>query len=259
MNRATLRFLSESLHTDVTVTVFLPKPRPSPIDPKPQPLIGPFPVLYLLHGAFDSAEGYLCNTDVGALADQYGLAIVLPSVSNSFYLDEPEGTRYFTYITEELPSYLCGILPLERRREKTFIGGLSMGGYGAVYAALQKPLQYGKVFSMSGALDIQLTTRFVKTCGGALPAHLRDTKALAGGPYDLAHLLREADSRTIPPMHLSCGEQDYFFSVNRGFYEKAADKGLAVSFEAAPGNHEWAYWRPQLARSVAWVAENNTE
>lgn len=255
MNKVTLQFFSDSLHTDVTVTVLLPKPRPSPLDFNPLPPHGPFPVLYLLHGAFDSAEGYLCNTDAGALADQHGLAVVLPTAGNSFYLDEPEGYPYFTYVTEELPSYLSRVLPLARQREKTFIGGLSMGGYGAVYAALRKPLQYGKVFSMSGALDIKLTTRFVKTCGGAVPAHLRDAKTLAGSPYDLEPLLDAADSGGLPPVRLSCGEQDYFFSTNRTFYEKAVAKGLTVSFEATPGDHEWNYWRPCLARSVAWLME----
>ena len=39
----------------------------------------------------------------------------MPSAGRSFYTDQPNGQKYFTYITEELPRYLrevFGLAPL---------------------------------------------------------------------------------------------------------------------------------------------------
>ena len=43
---------------------------------------------------------------------------------------------------------------LSRRREDTFVAGLSMGGYGALKWALRYPERFAAAASLSGAVDI---------------------------------------------------------------------------------------------------------
>jgi len=253
VNRITCDFPSDSLKTLSRVIVLLPKNRPSPFDMGTAPVYKEYPTLYLLHGAFEDAQQWLWHTELTDLVDSLGMAVVLPNGHNSFYLDDDGGMRYHAYITEELPSYLRTILPLSPKREENFIGGFSMGGYGAVYAALKKPEQYGKVFSMSGSLDICMSSGFTKTCGGVLPTCLRNRKALRGSEYDLVTMVDGAAADRIPPMLLTCGEQDYFLRATKAFYEKAHRNGLPVSLQIGQGDHNWVYWRECLPQCLRWL------
>jgi putative tributyrin esterase len=61
-----------------------------------------------------------------------GLAVVMPRVDRSFYLNEAHGNKYWTFLSEELPEVVRGSFRISTRREDTFVAGLSMGGYGAM-------------------------------------------------------------------------------------------------------------------------------
>src|SRR5512136_2225247 len=99
-------------------------------------------VLYLLHGLSDDASAWQRYTSIETVANAYGLVVVMPSVGRSFYIDQPNGQLYFTYLMEELPHYLSDVFDLAPRREDAFIVGLSMGGYGAFKAALLHPERF---------------------------------------------------------------------------------------------------------------------
>ena len=63
----------------------------------------------------------------------------MPEVQRSFYTTGKVGIDYFHYVADELPA-ICGKwFHLDQRRENTFIAGESMGGYGAVKIALNRP------------------------------------------------------------------------------------------------------------------------
>lgn len=77
----------------------------------------------------------------------------MPEVQRSFYTTGKVGIDYFHYVADELPA-ICGKwFHLDQRRENTFIAGESMGGYGAVKIALNRPEKYEAVASLSGVLD----------------------------------------------------------------------------------------------------------
>ena len=68
--------------------------------------------------------------------------------------DMYRGLAWFKFISGELPALCRRFFPiLSDRREDTFIGGLSMGGYGALKCGLRAPQTFSQVISLSGALD----------------------------------------------------------------------------------------------------------
>lgn len=254
MNKITCEFPSYSLKTQARIVVLLPKTRQTPFETG-SAATAPFPALYLLHGAFENAEEWLWYTGLAGLVDELGIAVVLPNCANSFYVDEPGREAYYTYITEELPDYLRQILPLSRKREETFIGGFSMGGYGAVYAGLKKPQLYGKVFSMSGALDVGISASFVKAVGGIMPEPLRDRKSVRGSHYDLLTLVSQVDPAAVPEMLLTCGSEDYFLRATEAFRQISSQQGLRITTHITPGSHDWSYWQKALPYCMAWLVE----
>ena len=117
-------------------------------------------VLYLLHGLSDDGSAWQRYTSIEAMAALYGLVVVMPSAGRSFYTDQPNGQKYFTYLTEELPGYLKDVFGLSPRREDTLIAGNSMGGYGAIKAAFLHPELYSVAASFSGALSFLFITAY---------------------------------------------------------------------------------------------------
>ena len=45
-----------------------------------------------------------------------------------------------------------------------------------------------------------------------------------------------------------CGEQDALLPANREFHALLQCKGIAHTFETAPGAHTWPFWDAQLKR-----------
>lgn len=62
----------------------------------------------------------------------------MPEVQRGFYTDMVYGPAYFTYITEELPRLCASLFRVTEDPARTYIAGLSMGGYGALKAALRR-------------------------------------------------------------------------------------------------------------------------
>ena len=91
-------------HTPETIKVNLPLnivlPDPGQMGCVP---VSERKVLYLLHGLSEDASAWQRYTAIEALAAAYGLVVIMPSVGRSFYIDQPNGQEYFTYLTDELP------------------------------------------------------------------------------------------------------------------------------------------------------------
>ncbi len=158
-------------------------------------------MLYLLHGLSDDSSAWLRYTSIERYAAPLGLAVVLPQVQRSFYSDEVHGARYWTFLSEELPSVVQSFFRVSARREDTFVAGLSMGGYGALKWALHHPDRFAAAASLSGALDVVGLSRqpdrrdlFARVYGDTV------------GPHDdLFALLDGTDPSAAPPLYVGCG------------------------------------------------------
>ncbi len=111
-------------------------------------------LLILLHGLTGNHAVWAVRTDLQALADKHSLVIVLPDGARSFWLDQAVGLRWGKWVGSELPELVRATLRVSRRREDTFVGGLSMGGYGAFRAAFDHPHNFAGAFALSGTLDV---------------------------------------------------------------------------------------------------------
>src|SRR5690554_1229486 len=112
----------------------------------------PMKTLFLLHGYSGSSKDWLMGSSVNEMAGKYNMAVVMPSGDNSFYLDgKGKGRAYCKYVGEELVDYVRSTFNLATNKEDTFIGGLSMGGFGAMHTGLYYPETFGKIVALSSA------------------------------------------------------------------------------------------------------------
>lgn len=212
-------------------------------------------VLYLLHGLSDDASAWQRYTSIETVAAAYGLMVVMPSVGRSFYADQPNGQRYFTYLTEELPRYLAKVFGLEPRRENTLIAGNSMGGYGAFKAAFTHPERYIAAASFSGVLSMEFIRAYRNDpLWNELSYLFGDLERLFGSEHDPAVWFRKAaqDPSQLPRLFMSCGRQEDLYPVNQMVYASLQMLGIRVEYYEEDAQHDWFFWDGQIRRFLSW-------
>ena len=214
-------------------------------------------VLYLLHGLSDDASAWQRFTTIETLAAAYGLVVVMPSAGRSFYIDQPNGQKYFTYLTEELPRYLADVFGLAPPRRDTFIAGNSMGGYGALKAALLHPELYAAAASLSGVLAIAV----LQLLPNSDPRReefaylLGDLEKLVGGEHDPAVWLKRAakNASALPRLYIAVSRQEDIYPLSGMFHSACQSLGVQSEYNEEDGNHDWAFWDGQIRRFLAAV------
>ena len=195
-------------------------------------------VLYLLHGLSDDASAWQRYSTIETVARDYGLVVVMPSVGRSFYIDQPNGQAYFTYLTEELPQYLEDVFGIQPRRENTLIAGISMGGYGAFKAALLHPERYFAAASFSGVLSLAiLTTHHEDERQPEFKLLFGDLGKLSGSQHDPAVWLQRAakNPAALPKLFIACGRQDDLYPLNVQFNAACQKLGVPVDYHEEDG------------------------
>lgn len=213
-------------------------------------------VLYLLHGLSDDASAWQRFTAIEPLANEYGLVVVMPSVGRSFYTDQPNGQRYFTYLVEELPQYLADVFGLAPAREDTLIAGNSMGGYGAFKAAFAHPERFVAAASFSGALSLEFIRAHPDDARLAeFTLLFGDLGKLPGSAHDPAVWFQRAAANPsrLPRLFMSCGRQEDLYPLNRGVYAALQALGIAVDYHEEDARHDWFFWDREVRRFLAAV------
>jgi putative tributyrin esterase len=214
-------------------------------------------VLYLLHGLSEDASAWQRYTCIETIAAAYGLVAVMPSGGRSFYINQPNGQAYFSYLTEELPHFLEEVFSLAPHREDTFIAGCSMGGYGALKAALLRPELYAAAASFSGVLSLAVLQllpdtdprrdEFALLFGGL--------ENLVGGEHDPAVWLESAakDPSRLPSLFISVSRQEDIYPLSGMFHEACQSLGVQSEYHEEDGGHDWLFWDGQIRRFLSAV------
>lgn len=254
-------FFSSTLFTNISINVILPTPQGGEevADPRFQAKYDyekGLPVVFLLHGAFGNADSWIRFSNVERYAQERGLAVVMASAENSFYQDMAHGQPYKTFFLKELISFVRSIYPVSRSRENTYIGGFSMGGYGAWYLALTRPDLFSKAASMSGAVDFPGLVSSGINLNGAIRWGdiLGDNLDVAGTDKDLMYLYDKCVAEgTVPALFQACATGDSLYQPNVGIRDRLMAKNADLVWYDAPGGHDWNFWDATLSRMFDWM------
>lgn len=246
-------FHSETLKRTVPVNIILPFERFS----------APFPTLYLLHGLTDNANGWLSYSRIRLWAEESGLAVVMPSGENSFYMDilVKDGCLgdFGEYVGRELVEVTREVFPISRKREDIFLGGLSMGGFGACRNALKYWKTFGKAAVLSGALHVyEYPADWVETQGNTIGevrnfGNLEETRNTDRNPRYLIREIQNDPEGRFPAFYIACGLQDSLLEANRSMAKALRDAGAEVVYEEGEGGHDWDFWDAYIQRVLKWL------
>lgn len=187
-----------------------------------------FPIVYLLHGFGNNQHQWLGYTNIELFAEERNICIVIFSAENKKYLNT-ESDEFERFIQEELPDFMTNSFPVSKRREDTYIAGLSMGGFGALYHGLAKPEQYAAIGAFSPALN------------------------MAGVTVDLFQRVAQL-TEFKQKIFLSCGTEDFLYEDNLKMKNLLIQKEADLTWQPAEGfKHEWRFWNQTVEAFLDWL------
>lgn len=255
-------FYSKSLSKICNFNVILPNDTIPPMVAGNENYNRRMKTLYLLHGYSGSSKDWLMGSLIQELAIKYNLAVIMPNGDNSFYLDgKGTGKAYCQYIGDELIEYTRRTFGISDKREDTFIGGLSMGGFGAIHTGLFYPDTFHGIIALSSALIIHNIKHMKENDKDLIADYdyytsvfgdLEHLETSVNNPEYLIRRLKE-EGRAIPEIFMACGSEDFLIEPNRAFYSFLKQEGIEVQYIESKGVHDWNFWNQYLEPSIQWM------
>lgn len=241
-----LHYFSPALQKQTAANIILPEGEGK---------AGPFYVFYLLHGLSDDHTIWHRRTSIERYVADLPLIVVMPDGGRGFYTDAQEGMAYESAIVGDLVGYIDQMFPTKANRSGRCIGGLSMGGYGAIKLALKHPDLFCSANSHSGAMgfghrpmdqDDARTAEFRRIVG-ANPV---------GGTNDLYALAKKIGRANLPALRIDCGTEDFLIEDNRDYHRHLESLDIPHQYAEFPGVHDWAYWDIHIQEALAFHRKN---
>lgn len=198
-----------------------------------------YPVLYLLHGYSDAADGWTQVGKANFILDSliasgkakpmivvmtlgYGNMAVLkpgrtPEISEQSY------DLYQKALISEVIPQIEANYHVSKKREDRAIAGLSMGGHESLFIGLTHPELFAWIGSFSAGLN---------------------AKAIAELPQTTP---QKANLRLL---WMACGVDDALLKPNQTVIAALKAEGLPVTAIETPGHHQWPVWRDNLIHFV---------
>lgn len=150
------------------------------------------------------------------------------------------------------------MLPLSHKREETYIAGISMGGYGALYNGLKFKDTFGKIAALSSGVDIYRVYK-EKPDAGFLPEQLEDLfgtkEEWLKSDWCLRTFYSPENRENAPEIFLCCGEQDRLVHPQgKEFAEDIVKNGYSCKYIGGQGDHEVDYWDRMLGPAFSFLA-----
>lgn len=258
----TIQFHSASLARVTQALLLLPNDVPAEMTKDNEHYQRKMKTLVLLHGYSGGCQDWLTGSRVQELSVQYNLAVVMPTGENSFYLNQKgTGRAYGTLVGEELITYLQKTFHIAMDKEDTYIGGLSMGGFGSLHTGLLYPEHYSKIFALSSALIVHEVMGMREGSNNGV-ADYDYYRAVFGEPDRLENsennpefLVRRRKSwgEHIQPIFMACGTEDFLLENNREFRDFLIKEDVNLTYRESPGIHDWKFWNTYLELAVRWL------
>ncbi|HEV2121548.1 MAG TPA: alpha/beta hydrolase-fold protein [Chloroflexota bacterium] len=215
-----------------------------------------YPVVYLLHGL---GSGHRQWSNLGIEQDLSRLEapyiVIAPAGRAGYWVNHADGgPRWGDYVTQDLIGHVDTTFRTIPTRDGRAIGGLSMGGHGALQLALNQP----HLFRAVGAHSPAIRTRdqapaFLGGLGLVSPGALAPSQT-AFSSRDPISLVRRSVPTPRPRLWIDVGEEDSWAPRARELHEALLTQKWEHQWQLAPGKHESAYWSRRMAEYVRYYA-----
>jgi len=223
-----------------------------------------YPVLYYFHGLGDNEQMFVRSGGFDLIEDLWekhelgDFIIVTPAGYASFFMNSYHGRfRYEDFFLQEFMPWIERSYRIIARRDSRGIGGISMGGYGALRMAFLHPQLFGAVSAHSAALMQRVPS--ISVSNREETGRLQILGDVFGSPPDRQfwdrnnplNIARTADLAGMK-IYFDCGAQDdYGFEAGAQALDNLLrSRHIAHEFHLDPGGHNWSYFSGHLPNSL---------
>jgi len=232
-----------------------------------------YPVVYLLHGFSDDETGWIQFGEAGEIADK-GMAegafpeciLIMPDGKVSWYINSANGKdRWEDMFIKEFIPQIEKEYRIRAKKEFQAIGGLSMGGYGALGLSMRNPDLFSSCIALSSATfsdeeivhqsDEQYTAFFKNIYGNDLKSEARLTTTWnTNNPLHLINSVPVEKLNSIR-FYIDCGDDDFLYKGNSLLHIQMRDLNIHHEYRVRNGGHSWSYWRTGLYDGLKFAGE----
>ncbi len=208
------------------------------------------PIYLLLHGVYGSAWVWPMKAGAHMIAkhlmDEREIQpaiVAFPSDGlwgdGSAYYSH-HGKNFEQWIVSDVPLAIQENIPQASEQSALCIGGLSMGGYGALLLGGRYPEVFSAISGHSSITALKYMEGFVEESMG-------DYVETFEGADVFETLCKNREQ--LPPLRFDCGVNDDLIEPNRYLHQQLQAEGIKHTYEEYPGGHQWAYWQEQVAKT----------
>lgn len=213
----------------------------------------PLPLLILLHGVYGCQWNWWLNGDLAHTANEMqrdgGMAPMLIAMPSDGSWGD--GSGYVPHAHANFEEWIVDDLPVCLRevfhhvdREKFFLAGLSMGGFGALRLGMKYAPRVAGISAHSSVTKVSDLSRFI-------PYPPSDFLHAGETDTDLLHWA-EVNRGQLPPIRFDCGTEDSLLDSNRELDRALTELKVQHTYEEFPGGHDWPYWTKHLRQTLAF-------
>ncbi|WP_334328790.1 alpha/beta hydrolase [Companilactobacillus sp. HBUAS59699] len=233
-------FRTNYLHTYFKTTVVLPDTGKKN-----------YRAIWLLHGYTADDTTWMRNVNIEKLAEKNEIAVIMPEGRNAFYTDS-DFIPYYSFFVKELIPKMQNLLPISDKAEDNYIGGVSMGGYGALKIGFSNPDKFSKIAAMSPVANIE---NFRNNPKSPMPLEAFDT--IFDSPEKIEqNQLINIFNQFHPKqevLHL-CGDEDFMHDDNVELKNFLTDNlGTNYNWMPVSGDHSWNTWSANADKVFDWL------
>lgn len=217
-----------------------------------------YPVLFLLHGYPGTNNDWLINTNLQKRLDEKirsrkipYLIVVFPDMNgpkirDSQYIDATKiDQKMESYFVKELIPFVDNNYRTTKSRTNRAIGGISSGGYGALYLGLKHSDLFSYLFSHSGYVtnNEPVMNRLVKNISGNR------------GKYSPLFFVEKIKVQDPMFIYFDIGKNDdkNFIEDNNAFNERLNNLHVSHFFKISEGWHGWDVWSKNIDNSLNYL------
>jgi S-formylglutathione hydrolase FrmB len=219
-----------------------------------------YPVFYLLHGNGGSREDWVQKGRIQRTTDSLiarrdipPVIIVMPDAGVSWYVDRRD--KMETAVLRDLIADVEKNFRTLKAREGRLIGGLSMGGYGALRFVLKYPEKFAAAALLSPAIYDPLppANSGARTVGtfGEPQFDERVWKSLNYPSLWQGYLAKQ----TPVPMYINSGDDDEFMIEAEAtrLYSLLRANHQPAELRIVNGAHSWEVWESTVGDAMKYI------
>lgn len=216
------------------------------------------PIYILLHGVYGSAwiwalKGGAHKTAEKLMASGEMKPAILAMPTDGLWGD---GSAYFSHhnahydqwIVEEVPIAIRENIPQAGPDSKICIGGLSMGGYGALRLGAQFPEIFEAISGHSSITELEQMKLFVEEPLSEYTSHCKEPNVVD---------IMIKNRAKLPALRFDCGSSDLLIEANRKLHQQLKEAQIPHQYKEFSGGHEWPYWQEHVEKSLRFFDQHS--